>query len=71
MKRFTTAMLLGACAALAACSATGSGDGAMRVPTGSSGSMSSGSTGTPGANPTSGTTGGTAGIVGGAEGERR
>jgi hypothetical protein len=79
MKRLTTAILLAACAGLAGCSTTGSGDAMETSISGSSsGSMTSGSTGAAGANPTSGTTGATdatAGAVQGANaattGERR
>ena len=80
MKRFTTAIMLAGCAALAACGTmTNSNDSmATSVSGSSSGSMTSGSTGAPGANPTSGTTGGTdpkAGTVEGASaattGEKR
>lgn len=79
MKRITTALLLAACGALAACNTTPAGDTMATGVSGSaSGSMTSGSTGAAGANPTSGTTGGTdakAGTVEGASaataGERR
>lgn len=69
MKRYTTAVLLAACGALAACSSTPQGDAMDTSVSGSaSGSMTSGSTGAAGANPTSGTTGGTDAKAGSVEG---